>query len=77
MWVVPVIVFILAHGVCRSLQRSGGHPLRAWQGAIVRRRPDSSLELVADGADADLPPDTKPPVGTVPGREYSTPEAEE
>jgi hypothetical protein len=72
-----MLVFILTHGVCRSLQRSGAHPLRAWQGAVLRRNPDGTLELIDPGPDRDAPPDTMPPVGTVPGREYPTPRAED
>ena len=36
-WVVPIIVFFITRSACRSLQRSGAHPLRAWQGNVVRR----------------------------------------
>jgi ubiquinol-cytochrome c reductase cytochrome b subunit len=69
-WVLPIIVFFVTRAVCRSLQRSGAHPLRAWQGEIVRRRPDGSVEVISGGADRmTAAPDTEAPVGTVPGQE--------
>lgn len=69
MWIVPVLVFLLTRGVCRSLQRSGAHPLRAWQGTVLRRGPGGELELIDVSPDEDVPPDTEAPVGTVPGQE--------
>ncbi|HLY51214.1 MAG TPA: cytochrome bc complex cytochrome b subunit [Solirubrobacteraceae bacterium] len=68
-WVIPVIVFFLTRGVCRSLQRSGSHPLRAWQGVVLQRGADGELRLVDVSPDRDTPPDTEEPVGTVPGQE--------
>jgi ubiquinol-cytochrome c reductase cytochrome b subunit len=69
-WVLPILVFFASRSVCRSLQRSGAHPLRAWQGNMVRRAPDGSLTVVTDSPDRTQPPITEQPVGTVPGREF-------
>jgi hypothetical protein len=72
-WVLPVLVFLLTRSVCRSLQRSGAHPLRAWQGEIVRQRPDGAIEVLSDGADGrGAVRDTEPAVGTPPGQESRT-----
>jgi ubiquinol-cytochrome c reductase cytochrome b subunit len=69
-WVLPIIVFFATRAACRSLQRSGAHPLRAWDGEIVRRRPDGSVEVISNATDrATSAPDTEAPVGTVPGQE--------
>jgi hypothetical protein len=69
-WVIPILVFFLTRSACRSLQQSGSHPLRAWQGAVVRQRADGSVELVAESPDQIESPMTEPPVGTVPGHEF-------
>jgi ubiquinol-cytochrome c reductase cytochrome b subunit len=68
-WIIPILVFFLTRSACRSLQQSGSHPLREWQGNVVRRRPDGALELLADSPDRVMPPATEPPAGTVPGHE--------
>jgi ubiquinol-cytochrome c reductase cytochrome b subunit len=68
-WAVPIVVFLLTRSLCRSLQRSGTHPLRAWQGEIVRRRPDGALETVALSEDRFKAPPEQPPVGTTPGHD--------
>jgi len=52
-WILPIVVFFVIRGACRALQRSGAHPLRAWEGEIVRRRPDGGVELI--GASPDGP----------------------
>ncbi len=49
------------------LQRSGAHPLRAWQGAVVRRGPDGSVEIVEADADRPTARPSEAPVGTAPG----------
>ena len=36
-WMLPIIVFFITRSACRALQRSGSHPMRAWQGTVVRR----------------------------------------
>ncbi|MBV9418077.1 MAG: ubiquinol-cytochrome c reductase cytochrome b subunit [Solirubrobacterales bacterium] len=69
-WVLPIAIFFITRSACRSLQRSGSHPLRAWQGNVVRRRPDGGLEILTDSPDRIVPPASEPPVGTVPGREF-------
>jgi ubiquinol-cytochrome c reductase cytochrome b subunit len=68
-WVLPIVVFFATRAVCRSLQRSEVHPLRAWQGEVVRRAPDGSVRIVADSPDRLEAPVSEPPVGTVPGED--------
>jgi len=68
-WVIPIVVFFATRSACRSLQRSGAHPLRAWQGNVVRRRADGAIEVLDDSPDRVEPPMTEPPVGTVPGQD--------
>ena len=68
-WVVPVIVFFLARSICRSLQRTGIHPLRGWDGEVVHRRADGALEAVA--LTPAQPPGDRPtaPLGTASGQD--------
>ena len=66
-WVVPLIVFFLTRSICRTLKKREAHPLRTWQGAIVRRRADGSVEVLASSPDAGEGPPTELPTGTVPG----------
>jgi ubiquinol-cytochrome c reductase cytochrome b subunit len=56
-WVLPIIVFFATRSACRALQRSGAHPLRSWDGEVVRRRPDGTVEVLstAAGAQAKAP----------------------
>jgi ubiquinol-cytochrome c reductase cytochrome b subunit len=68
-WIVPVVIGWLTYRACRSLQRAGAHPTRGWQGEILRRSPSGALEVVGASAERATPPDTEPPVGTVPGHE--------
>jgi hypothetical protein len=63
-------VFLGTRSACRSLQRSGTHPLRAWQGTVVRRRADGGLEVMAESPDRIEPKPTEPAVGTVPGQDF-------
>ena len=69
-WVLPILIFLATRSACRALQRSGSHPLRAWQGNVVRRGLDGSVTVISDSPDRTQPPITEPPVGTVPGREF-------
>ncbi len=69
-WVLPILIFLGTRSACRALQRSGSHPLRAWQGNVVRRGLDGSVTVISDSPDRSQPPMTEPPVGTVPGREF-------
>ncbi len=69
-WLLPILVFLLTRSACRSLQRSASHPLRDWQGTVVRRRPDGEVEVLAHSEDGYEPPSSEPPVGTVPGHQY-------
>jgi ubiquinol-cytochrome c reductase cytochrome b subunit len=68
-WVLPLIVFLVTRSACRSLQRSEAHPLRDWQGTVVRRRPDGAVAVIGESLDRESAPITEPPVGTVPGHE--------
>jgi len=68
-WVLPVIVFFLVRSICRSLQRSGGHPLRAWEGEVLVRSPDGGFESVADSPEGRGSALAEPPSGTAPGQE--------
>jgi ubiquinol-cytochrome c reductase cytochrome b subunit len=67
-WVIPLLVFFLTRSACRSLQGSGAHPLRAWQGTVVARRADGSIEPLAESPDLVESVPSEPPVGTVPGQ---------
>jgi ubiquinol-cytochrome c reductase cytochrome b subunit len=66
-WVLPIIVFFITRAACRALKRSEGHPLRAWQGEVVRRDSDGSVKVLADHPDRSTTPVSEPPVGTLPG----------
>jgi ubiquinol-cytochrome c reductase cytochrome b subunit len=70
-WVLPIIVFFLTRSVCRSLRRREAHPLRAWQGEIVRRRADGGIEVLGESPDRDGSPVTEPPLGTAPSERAS------
>jgi ubiquinol-cytochrome c reductase cytochrome b subunit len=69
-WVVPIIVFFVTRRLCQTLKARHAHPLRAWQGAIVRRAPDGRVEIIAQSPDRVEAEVSEPPVGTVPGHEY-------
>lgn len=43
------------------------HPLRGWQGTVVRRRPDGAMEILSDTA-GEPAEDIEPPVGTFDGQ---------
>jgi ubiquinol-cytochrome c reductase cytochrome b subunit len=66
-WVLPIIIFFLTRSACRSLQRSDAHPLRAWQGAVVRRTPDGAVIPLAVSPDHTESRPSEPPVGSLPG----------
>ncbi|HWF51359.1 MAG TPA: ubiquinol-cytochrome c reductase cytochrome b subunit [Solirubrobacteraceae bacterium] len=68
-WILPIIVFFITRAACRALQSSEAHPLRDWQGTVVRRRPDGAVEVIAESPDREHEPASEPPVGTVPGHE--------
>jgi ubiquinol-cytochrome c reductase cytochrome b subunit len=68
-WVAPIIVFFLTRSVCRNLQRRQAHPLRTWQGAVVRRGADGRVEVLAESPERLEAEVTEPPVGTIPGSE--------
>jgi ubiquinol-cytochrome c reductase cytochrome b subunit len=66
-WVLPIIVFFATRAVCRSLQRTRAHPLRAWEGAIVRRGPSGAIEVITQSPDRDEAVASEAPIGTAPG----------
>jgi len=66
---LPFLIFLLTRSACRSLRRSASHPLRDWQGTVVRRHPDGGVEVMAQSEDGYEPTSSEPPVGTVPGHE--------
>lgn len=68
-WVLPIIIFFITRSACRSLQRSEAHPLRAWQGTVVRRGATGELTVIADSPDRIEAPVSEPAVGTIPGQE--------
>jgi ubiquinol-cytochrome c reductase cytochrome b subunit len=68
-WVLPIIVFFITRAGCRALQRTSAHPMRAWQGTVIRRRADGAVEVLSDSPDRIEAPVSEPPVGTVPGHE--------
>jgi ubiquinol-cytochrome c reductase cytochrome b subunit len=65
-WVLPIMIFFLTRSACRSLQRTGAHPLRAWQGTVVRRGPDGAVVAVVESPDHTEVPPSEPPVGSLP-----------
>jgi ubiquinol-cytochrome c reductase cytochrome b subunit len=68
-WLLPIVVFFATRHVCRWLQRTGSHPLRAWEGALVARRPDGGLEVLADSPQGPGSVEPGPPIGTAPGKD--------
>jgi len=68
-WVLPIMIFFVTRSACRSLQASGSHPLRNWQGTLIRHRPDGQLQPIADGPEETGAKSSEPPVGTLPGHE--------
>jgi ubiquinol-cytochrome c reductase cytochrome b subunit len=45
--VLPIVVFLLTHSICRSLARSGSHPTEGRVGSRLRRTPSGGYEEVA------------------------------
>jgi ubiquinol-cytochrome c reductase cytochrome b subunit len=68
-WLLPIVVFFATRSACRALQRSEAHPLRAWDGEIVRRGRGGAIEILADGTDRSEAPVTEPSVGTSPSEQ--------
>ena len=68
-WIIPIVVFFVTLSACRALQRTGAHPLRAWQGQVIQRTGDGRVEVLAGSPDRDTPPISEPPVGTAPAEE--------
>ena len=68
-WVLPIIVFFVTRSICRALKRSGTHPLRAWDGAVIDRRADGAFEVVADSPEGPGSLTPGPPLGTAPGKD--------
>jgi len=72
-WVLPIIIFFATRAICRSLQRSGSHPLRAWQGGIVQRDADGRIQVLAVSPDRIGAPESEPSVGTAPAERAHEP----
>jgi ubiquinol-cytochrome c reductase cytochrome b subunit len=68
-WLLPIVVFFATRQTCRWLARTGSHPLRAWEGALIARRPDGGFEVLADSPEGPGSIETGPPIGTAPGQE--------
>ena len=68
-WAVPIIVFVITRAIARSLQRSEMHPMRGWQGEIVRRDRLGAVTHLAVGDDGPDPPPTEEPVGSAPAED--------
>jgi len=68
-WLLPLLVFFATRSVCRWLQRTGSHPLRAWEGAVIARAPDGGFEVLADSRDGPGTVEAEPPIGTAPGQD--------
>jgi ubiquinol-cytochrome c reductase cytochrome b subunit len=68
-WLLPIIVFFATRQICRWLQRTGSHPLRDWEGAVIARRRDGGFEVVADSPQDAVAAEPGPPIGTAPGQE--------
>jgi ubiquinol-cytochrome c reductase cytochrome b subunit len=68
-WVLPIAIFLITASACRSLRRSDSHPLRAWQGTVVRHRGDGGLDVLAQAPDRSASTPSDPPVGTIPGED--------
>jgi ubiquinol-cytochrome c reductase cytochrome b subunit len=66
-WILPIAVFFIARSGARALKRSEAHPLRGWQGEIVRRGPDGRPEVLSETA-GEPAEDIEPPVGTFDGQ---------
>ena len=70
--IAPIIVGLVTYRICRELQSSGSHPLRGFNGRLIRRKPDGGFETVAvptvthdpSAGDGRRPP---PTYGTQPG----------
>jgi ubiquinol-cytochrome c reductase cytochrome b subunit len=68
-WVLPILIFFITRSACTSLAASDAHPLRAWQGSVVRRGVGGGVEILADSADVVEAPASEAPVGTAPSVE--------
>ena len=74
MWAVPIVVFFATVSACRTLRRTGTHPLRAWQGEVIQRLDDGSVEVLVESPDRVTVPVSEPPVGTAPAESIAEPE---
>jgi ubiquinol-cytochrome c reductase cytochrome b subunit len=48
-FIAPVIAYFAARSIARRLQRGGDHPLRGWNGRVLRRAPSGGFEEVEPG----------------------------
>jgi ubiquinol-cytochrome c reductase cytochrome b subunit len=65
-WIVPVIVYFVVRAWARALSRSRMHPLRGWQGEIVRHDRWGAVIGVDIGDDGPDPEPSEPPTGSPP-----------
>jgi ubiquinol-cytochrome c reductase cytochrome b subunit len=71
-WVLPILIFFITRSACISLKRSEAHPLRSWQGEVIKRGADGGIEVLADSREdpaSQDPAPSEPPVGTAPSSE--------
>ena len=62
-WILPIAVFFIVRSAARALRRSDAHPLLGWDGTVVRRTRDGSLQRLPTGGEPP-PPSAEPPVRT-------------
>lgn len=67
-WIVPIIIFWLTRSGARALQRSETHPLRGWQGTVIKRNDDGAVQHLDISHNGHATPASEPPVGTIPGQ---------
>ncbi|MDQ6842199.1 MAG: ubiquinol-cytochrome c reductase cytochrome b subunit [Actinomycetota bacterium] len=71
-WVLPILIFFITRSASISLKRSEAHPLRSWQGEVIKRGADGGIEVLADSREdpaSQDPAPSEPPVGTAPSSE--------
>jgi ubiquinol-cytochrome c reductase cytochrome b subunit len=55
-FLLPPVAFLVAFRVCRELRIRERHPLRGWDGEVVRRTPDGGFEVVPEPPTEPAPP---------------------
>jgi ubiquinol-cytochrome c reductase cytochrome b subunit len=60
-FIVPVIAYFATRAIARRLQRSGQHPLRGWNGTVLRRTATGGFEEIrAEDGDRESGPPREP-----------------